>query len=69
MGPDVKTEITFGGNVFKLSTGARRALHFLLEEDGLSFRALAEKLASTVEDNALREAVAQLAAKGLLAIE
>jgi hypothetical protein len=69
LGPDVKTEITFGGNVFKLSTGARRALHFLLEEDGLSFRALAEKLATTVEDSALREAVAQLAAKGLLAIE
>jgi ribosomal protein L16 Arg81 hydroxylase len=69
LGPDSETETTFAGAVFKLSADARRALHFLLEEDGLSFRALAEKLATTMEDSALREAVAQLAAKGLLAIE
>lgn len=69
LGSDSETETTFAGAVFKLSADARRALHFLLEEDGLSFRALAEKLATTMEDSALREAVAQLRAKGLLAVE
>jgi ribosomal protein L16 Arg81 hydroxylase len=69
LGPDKETEMTFGGKVFQLSAGARRALHFLLEEDGLSFGALAEQLETTVEDSELREAVAQLAAKGLVAIE
>jgi Cupin superfamily protein len=68
-GHDSETEMTFGGAVFKLSAGAQRALHFLLEEDGLSFRALAEKLATTMEDSALREAVVWLRAKGLLAVE
>jgi ribosomal protein L16 Arg81 hydroxylase len=69
--PDIKgeTEVTFGGRVFRLSANARRTLHLLLEEDGLSFGALAEKLATTVEDNGLREAVAQLVAKGLVAVE
>ena len=69
--PDIKgeAEVTFGGRVFRLSANARRTLHLLLEEDGLSFGALAEKLATTVEDNGSREAVAQLAAKGLVAVE
>ena len=69
--PDIKgeTEATFGGRVFRLSVNARRTLHLLLEEDGLSFGALAEKLATTVEDNGLREAVGQLVAKGLVAVE
>ena len=71
LAPDTKgeTEVTFGGRVFRLSANARRTLHLLLEEDGLSFGALAEKLATTVEDNGLREAVAQLVAKGLVAVE
>jgi ribosomal protein L16 Arg81 hydroxylase len=64
-----ETEVTFGGSVFRLSANARRTLHLLLEMDGLSFGALAEKFATTVEDDALREAVAQLAEKGLVAIE
>jgi ribosomal protein L16 Arg81 hydroxylase len=61
--------VTLGDRVFRLSANARRTLHFLLEEDGLSFAALAAKLATTVEDNELRGAVAQLAAKGLVAVE
>lgn len=69
LGPDSETEVTFGGRIFQLSANARRTLHLLLEEDGLSFGALAERLATTVEDNGLREAVAELAAKGLVAIE
>ena len=71
LAPDTKgeTEVTFGGRVFRLSANARRTLHLLLEQDGLSFGALAEKLATTVEDNGLREAVAQLVAKGLVAVE
>jgi ribosomal protein L16 Arg81 hydroxylase len=71
LAPDTKgeTEVTFGGRVFRLSANARRTLHLLLEEDGLSFAALAEKLAVTVENNELRGAVAQLVAKGLIAVE
>jgi hypothetical protein len=71
LAPDTKgeTEVTLGGSVFRLSANARRTLHLLLEKDGLSFGALADKLATTVEDNGLCEAVAQLAAKGLVAIE
>ena len=71
LAPDTKgeTEVTLGGSVFRLSANARRTLHLLLEEDGLSFAALAEKLATTVEDNGLRGAVAQLVAKGLVAVE
>jgi hypothetical protein len=64
-----ETEVTFGSRNFQLSANARRTLHLLLEEDGLSFGTLAEKLATTVENNVLREAVAQLAAKGLVVIE
>jgi len=64
-----ETEVTLGGSVFRLSANARRTLHLLLEEDGLSFAALAEKLSTTVEDNGLRGAVAQLVTKGLVAVE
>jgi ribosomal protein L16 Arg81 hydroxylase len=64
-----ETEVALGGSVFRLSSNARRTLHLLLEEDGLSFAVLAEKLATTVEDNGLRGAVAQLVAKGLVAVE
>jgi ribosomal protein L16 Arg81 hydroxylase len=71
LAPDIKGEtgVILGGSVFRLSANARRTLHLLLEEDGLSFAALAEKLATTVEDNGLRGAVAQLVAKGLVAVE
>ena len=64
-----ETGVTLGGSVFRLSANARRTLHLLLEEDGLSFAALAEKLATTVEDDGLRGAVAQLVAKGLVAVK
>jgi ribosomal protein L16 Arg81 hydroxylase len=64
-----ETEVTLGGSVFRLSADARRTLHLLLEADGLSYAALAEKLATTVENNELRGAVAQLVAKGLVAVE
>lgn len=64
-----ETEVTFGGRDFQLSPSARRTLFLLLEEDGLSFGALAEKLATTVENKELCEIVKQLAAKGLVAIE
>ena len=71
LAPDIKGEtgVILGGSVFRLSANARRTLYLLLEEDGLSFAALAEKLATTVEDNGLRGAVAQLVAKGLVAVE
>ena len=71
LAPDTKgeTAVTLGGSVFRLSANARRTLHLLLEEDGLSFAALAEKLATTVEDDGLHGAVAQLVAKGLVAVE
>jgi ribosomal protein L16 Arg81 hydroxylase len=64
-----ETEVTLGGSVLRLSANAKRTLYLLLEEDGLSFAALAEKLAVTVEDSGLRGAVAQLLAKGLVAVE
>jgi ribosomal protein L16 Arg81 hydroxylase len=71
LAPDTKgeTEVTLGGSTFRLSNDARRTLHLLLEKDGLSFGALADKLATTMEDNGLREAVSQLVSKGLVAIE
>jgi ribosomal protein L16 Arg81 hydroxylase len=71
LAPDTKgeTAVTLGGSVFRLSANARRMLQLLLEEDGLSFAALAERLATTVEDDGLREAVVQLVAKGLVAVE
>jgi hypothetical protein len=47
----------------------RRARNDLLENDGLAFAGLAEKLATTMQDDQLRIAVAQLAAKGLAALE
>jgi ribosomal protein L16 Arg81 hydroxylase len=62
-------EVTLGGGVVRLSANARRTLSLLLEEDGLSFAELAEKLATTLGDTELREAIAQLVAKGLVAVE
>jgi ribosomal protein L16 Arg81 hydroxylase len=71
LAPDIKGEtgVILGGSVFRLSANARRTLHLLLEEDGLSFAALAEKLVTTAEDSQLRQAVAELVAKGLVAVE
>jgi ribosomal protein L16 Arg81 hydroxylase len=64
-----ESEVTIGRNVIRLSAVARRALNLLLEEDGLSFAALAERLAMSLEDSGLREAIVQLVAKGLVAVE
>jgi hypothetical protein len=64
-----EAEATIGGRAIRLPANARRALQVLLEEDGLSFATLAGKLATPLEDRGLYEAVAQLLAKGLCAIE
>ena len=64
-----EVELTVGGNAIRLSADAGRTLHLLLENDGLSFKALAEKLGMTTEDGQLRHAVAELVAKGLVAVE
>jgi ribosomal protein L16 Arg81 hydroxylase len=71
LGSDAKseTDLVFGGRGFQLSANARHTLFLLLEEDGLSFGALAAKLALTVGDKKLYETVKELAAKGLVAIE
>jgi ribosomal protein L16 Arg81 hydroxylase len=62
-------EVTVGGKTIRLSVNAGRTLHVLLENDGLSFSALAEKLVMPAEDGQLRQAVAELVAKGLVAVE
>jgi ribosomal protein L16 Arg81 hydroxylase len=61
--------VTVGGTNLPLSADARRAFQVVFDEDGLSFKALAEKLATSVQDKTLREAVGQLVAKGLCATE
>jgi ribosomal protein L16 Arg81 hydroxylase len=67
MGGEVK--LTVGGNAIRLSADARRTLELLLENDGLSFLALAKNLMTTAEDSRLRQSVVELAAKGLVAVE
>jgi ribosomal protein L16 Arg81 hydroxylase len=62
-----EAELKVGGKTIRLSAAARRILHLLLENDGFSFAALAEKLPA--EDGQLRQAVAELVAKGLVALE
>jgi len=71
LAPESKGEaaVTVGGTSIRISAYATRAFRVLFEEDGLSFGALATKLATSVEDKTLREAVGQLVAKGLCAIE
>ena len=66
---DGEVEVTVGGAGIRLSGDARRVLQVLFEEDGISFGALAEKLAIPPEDARLRNAVLQLSAKGLCSIE
>jgi hypothetical protein len=62
-------EVTVGGKTIRLSVNAGRTLHVLLENDGLSFSALAEKLVVPAEDRPLHQAVTELVAKGLLTME
>jgi len=71
LAPERKGEaaVTVGGSSIRLSADARRAFQVLFEEDGLSLGTLAEKLATSVADKALREAVGQLVAKGLCAVD
>jgi len=67
IGGEVK--LTVGGNAIRLSADAGRTLQLLIENDGLSFAALAEKLVTTAEDSRLRQTVVELVAKGLVAVE
>src|SRR5579862_536855 len=64
-----EAEVTIGQTSIRLSANARRAFQVIVAEDGLSFAALAEKLDTHLEDKTLSEAVAELATKGLCAVE
>jgi ribosomal protein L16 Arg81 hydroxylase len=64
-----EAKLTVGGKVIRLSADAGRTLHLLLEYDGLSFAALAERFGITADDGQLRQVVAELVAKGLVAVE
>jgi ribosomal protein L16 Arg81 hydroxylase len=64
-----EVKLTVGGKAIRLSADAGRTLHLLLENDGISFAALAEKLVMTAEDSRLRQTVVELVAKGLVAVE
>jgi hypothetical protein len=71
LAPETKgdAEVTIGGTSIRLSANARQVFQSIFEEDGLSFGALAQKLATPLEDQKLREAVFELATKGLCAVE
>jgi ribosomal protein L16 Arg81 hydroxylase len=66
---EAEIELTIGGKTIRLSAGARRILHWLLENDGLSLGALAEELMMAAEDDHLHQAIAELVAKGLVAVD
>jgi hypothetical protein len=71
LAPDAEGEVdvVVGGNTVRLSTKARQTLHLLLQEDGLPLGLLAQRLAPAIQESELLEAIAQLVAGGLVAIE
>ena len=65
---DVVT-VTIGGEPYRLSGTARRVLDLLVQRDGALLGQLVAEFSATIGENALREAVADLAKQGLVGLE
>ena len=61
--------VTIGGEQYRLSAPARRALSLLLERNGLKFEELLTALGTTAVEETLRKAVLELVKHGLAALE
>jgi ribosomal protein L16 Arg81 hydroxylase len=66
---ELESEVVIGGEPYQLSSAARRVLDLLITRNEMSFGDLVAAIGGVDGDRALREAVVELAKKGLAGLE